>query len=97
MHLLDELSDLGLGGTGTIRESRVPKTLETWRQAEMNKMERGAKSSIYSSDKVIVRWRDNKAVSVASKVYGVEPVHEVKRWSCHSVSCNGENAPSPMI
>ncbi len=81
--LLQKLSSLDIGGTGTVRNNklhRVPlpeaKTVE--------KMERGTSRSVYKSDMVCTVWRDNKAVYVASNT------HNVTKKDCGDISNQGQ-------
>ena len=30
---------------------------------------------------IVIRWHDNSPVTIASNVYGVQPVDKAKRWS----------------
>ncbi len=68
--LLQKLSSLGIGETGTVRNKkllRVPlpevKTVE--------KMERGISRSVYKSDMVCTVWKYNKAIYAASNIHKV--------------------------
>ena len=70
--LLDELSRLQIGGTGTVRQNRLNKIpLKTKKQMEHKSTSRGYHEACYSSDQVIVAWRDNKAVYINSNHSGV--------------------------
>ena len=49
---------------------------------EMEKQPRGTAHTAQTHDNIrVTRWRDNKAVTVASTVYGSDPVQQVSRWS----------------
>ena len=59
--LLEQLSAAGYGGTGTIRENRVPKESSLTSSAMLNKRKRGSLESICTEDIMLVRWKDNRA------------------------------------
>ncbi|XP_066258479.1 piggyBac transposable element-derived protein 3-like [Euwallacea similis] len=80
--LLVHLKNNGYFATGTIRENRTNKCpIEN--SKSFGKKVRGSYISAYESEsKVsIVRWHDNSVVTVASNVYSVDPVQNVKRYS----------------
>ena len=80
--LLRELRALGLHGTGTVRQNRVPS--DPLRSVDkMKKKNRGYSESAESEDGSIklTRWKDNQVVTVLSTVYGVEPEDGAQRWS----------------
>ena len=61
--LFDEFSQLQIGGTGTVRQNRLNKIpLKTKKQMKHKSTPQGYHEACYSSGKVIVAWRDNKAV-----------------------------------
>ena len=47
----------------------------------MNKLKRGSVSSVCTEDVALVRWKDNKSVTMMSNTHGVEPMQKVARWS----------------
>lgn len=76
--LLDKLAEMGHFGTGAIRENRTEKCpLET--PKEMKKKGRGALSMKTTSDIAIVRWHDNRIVTLASNAYGIHPFSSTSR------------------
>lgn len=80
--LFVHLKNKGFFATGTIRENRTTKCpIEN--SKSFGKRDRGSYISTYESDsKVsIVRWNDNSVVTVASNVYSVDPIHNVKRYN----------------
>jgi len=82
IRLLNRLTDMGIGGTGTIRVNRTEKCpLVT--PEKLKKQPRG--STDYRLDQntgvIVVRWNDNSVVTVASNCYGVEPFGQAQRWS----------------
>lgn len=80
--LFVHLKNNGYFATGTIRENRTNKCpIENCKS--FGKKDRGSHISAYDSEsKVsIVRWHDNSVVTVASNVYSVAPVQNVKRYN----------------
>ena len=76
--LLDRLSHIGIGGTGTIRNNR----LMGCPLGDLTKSNRGAYDYAYdpSSHVALVRWMDSKPVTLASNCNGVNPVMTARRW-----------------
>ena len=76
-----ELKKRGLQYTGTIAANRLHKApLKS--EKELRKDGRGAYSSVYESnnDLSLVRWLDNKAVTLLSTYLGPMPTSKVKRY-----------------
>ena len=42
----------------------------------------GSMSSIGSQTKILITWKDNKAVTIASNIHGMQPVTTASQWSC---------------
>jgi len=82
LRLLDELTARGIGATGTLRSNRTEKC-PLIPPSEMKKKDRGFID--HRCDKagqlVVIRWHDNSPVTIASNVFGVQPVDKAKRWS----------------
>ena len=70
----------GVGGTGTVRQNRLHHVPLPGRK-EAEREERGTINSVYTDDKVIVSWRDSKAVFLVSNVHNVNPITNCRRWS----------------
>ncbi|KAJ8871699.1 hypothetical protein PR048_028026, partial [Dryococelus australis] len=67
------LRDKGYGGTGTMRNNRIPKSCPMTGHHD---------SAIVKEDGAIVsEWVDNSVVSIASNCLGVEPQSTAKRYS----------------
>lgn len=82
MELLSYLKQEGYNGTGTIRESRVPKECTIMPCKDMKKLERGTFTYKCSDDGILVaRWQDTGSVTVATTVHSVNPVGHVRRYS----------------
>lgn len=81
--LLQYLRLNGYGGTGTIRENRLPRNCPLPTKKNLVKKERGYFESVISkSDGVLVtKWLDNSVVCIASNVHGNNPVSSVRRYS----------------
>jgi len=82
LRLLDNLTALGIGATGTLRSNRT----DHCPLISPNKLKKKDRGHIdHSYDKagkvIVVRWHDNSPVTIASNVYGVQPVDKAKRWS----------------
>ncbi|XP_045105431.1 piggyBac transposable element-derived protein 3-like [Portunus trituberculatus] len=81
MELLSYLKQEGYNGTGTIRESRVPKECTIMPCKDMKKLERGTFTYKCSDDGILVaRWQDTGSVTVATTVHSVNPVGH-RSWS----------------
>ena len=83
-NLLHYFRDLGYGGTGTIRENRIPKDCILSEKRTLGKgYARGHHESVISRDDgiLVAKWVDNGVVAIASNCHGTEPVRCVKRWS----------------
>lgn len=80
--LLAELRELGFRSTGTVRDNRTKKCPLS-SPKEMKKMPRG--SYEHKCDKkgniLVVRWKDNSVVTMATNYDTVFPLGSVKRWS----------------
>ena len=82
LKLLDHLSSLGYGATGTIRSNRIEKApIEDPKL--IKKHERGYSCSLVdtTSNILLCSWNDNNVVTMASNCHTVEPMKKVKRWS----------------
>lgn len=81
IHLLYKLQAIGIAATGTLRakrEKKAPlKSIDT-----MGKLKRGDYDSAVDSNSGtnIVRWKDNKVVTVASTYAGVNPIGVAQRF-----------------
>jgi DNA excision repair protein ERCC-6 len=82
LKLLDKLSEMSIGGTGTIRVNRIEKCPLTAAET-LKKSPRGSSDFRYDqkSGILIVRWNDNSVVTIASNCHGVEPLGQAHRWS----------------
>ena len=76
--LLEKLSSIGIGGTGTVRQNRLHRVPLPSAKA-VDKMERGYSKSVYKMDQVCAVWRDNKAVYAASNIHNVSSSNTANR------------------
>ena len=82
LKLLEYLSTKGIAATGTIRANRLEKCPLRNTQS-LEKSDRGTSSAMLdaSANVIVVAWRDNKVVCLASNSAGNAPVSSVSRWS----------------
>jgi DNA excision repair protein ERCC-6 len=76
--LISRLTELGIGGTGTIRENRLEKCpLEP--STSLKKKRRGSLSLKVTQDLSVVKWHDNSIVTVASNCHSLSPITTIDR------------------
>lgn len=77
-----KLTEMGFRATGTIRENRTHNCLIKSAK-EMQKLQRGSYDYQFDEENeiCIVKWNDNKCVSVATNFDTIEPLATVQRWS----------------
>jgi hypothetical protein len=82
INLVNKFSSEGIFYCGTIRANRIPASCPLKSQADLKRSGRG--SSDFKTDRTksltIVRWFDNKAVSLISNFVGVEPENTCERF-----------------
>ncbi|XP_054729248.1 piggyBac transposable element-derived protein 3-like [Anastrepha obliqua] len=79
--LLMHLKKMGYGGTGTLRQNRLPKECPIAKVETMKKRERGSYEYASQGDVVVARWMDNSVVTVASTDHKVHPLGTASRYS----------------
>ena len=81
--LLNQLSLLNYGGTGTIRENRVLKDCPLKSTKVIKRGKRGAIDIVFDDNHNLAlgRWKDNAIVTLASNQHVVAPVQKARRWS----------------
>lgn len=80
--LLDSLSDMGIAGTGTVRQNRLHHIpIKGKKEMEHKAVARGTMDVRFRRDQVLVAWRDNKAVYMASNKHGSEATKTCRRFS----------------
>lgn len=80
LSLIDEMTKRGYGCTGTLRQNRL-FAVPFKPMAEFQKLQRGSTEVLSEGEKLLVRWRDNSVVTVASNVEDVYSEVPVKRWN----------------
>lgn len=79
--LLEKLSEMGLAGTGTVRQNRLNKIpIITRKVMDKKSVERGFSKAIYKEDLVLVAWKDNRGVFMASNKYSADCSTTCKRF-----------------
>ncbi|CAF4935258.1 unnamed protein product [Pieris macdunnoughi] len=73
----------GIFSLGTIRQNRLKGCKGLLSDKELKKRGRDSFSQVVDNDRkiAIVKWYDNKVVTLASSYADAYPVHEIKRWS----------------
>jgi len=80
--LLEQLSELRIGGTGTVRQNRLNRVpIKGKKELEKKAVPRGTADVIYQADRVLVAWKDNKAVFMASNIHGADMTKTCRRYS----------------
>ena len=94
--LLGELSERGIGGTGTLRENRFAGAPLSSKKV-MDKKSRGDSEEVFCEDLSCVRWKDNKPVAVLSNVYRKDPLGNVKRWVKEEKKTRNVGIPNSIL
>ena len=77
--LLDKLTDMGMYGVGTIRENRLHGA-PLKKKAALQKETRGTFDYTSDGNNLLIAWRNNKIVVVATNCLSLNPVLSTKRW-----------------
>lgn len=96
INLLLYLKENGFGGTGTVRENRLPKNICLESVKNMKKANRGTYDYSFEEKNslIITRWKDNSVVTVASNVHGVFPITTANRYSAAEKKKVGISRPN---
>jgi len=79
--LLTKLSEMGIAGTGTVRQNRLNKVpIIKKKELEKKKTSRGSSHTVFRNDQVLVAWKDNKGVYMASNKHGADVSQTCKRF-----------------
>ncbi|KAG0420566.1 hypothetical protein HPB47_003424, partial [Ixodes persulcatus] len=80
---LDKLVEKDIAGTGTVMNNRLPKRVKLSSEGQLKARGRGTSEMWVRSDdqQIIVRWSDNKPVTLMSSVHGKEPEDTCRRWN----------------
>ena len=80
--LLEKLSEKGIGGTGTGRQNRLNKVpIVKKKEVEKKDVARGFSEPLLQQDSVMIVWKDNKAVYMASNIHGDDKSGTCQRFS----------------
>ena len=79
LELLDELTRRGIGGCGTVRENRL-RGIPFSEKRVFERKERGAMEWMSDGENVVVRWNDNRMVTVATNCISLEPSYSASRY-----------------
>ncbi|XP_071391075.1 piggyBac transposable element-derived protein 3-like [Centroberyx affinis] len=78
--LLDEMTKRGYGSSGTMRQNRL-FDVPFKPQKDFKKLTRGTSEVLTQGDKLLVRWKDNNIVTVATNMEEKYSETSVKRWN----------------
>lgn len=78
--LLDEMTNRRYGSSGTMRQNRL-FDVPFKPQKEFMKLSRGTSDVLTQGDKLLVHWRDNNVVTVATNMEEKYSETFVKRWN----------------
>ena len=78
--LLEKLTDVSMYGVGTIRENRLQRA-PLKKKAALQKETRRTFDYTSDGNNLLVAWKDNKVVIVATNYLSLNPVSSTKRWS----------------
>lgn len=90
--LIEELDKRNIHGTGTIMMNRIPGRAAVKFKAD-RVMSRGESQQFVRDSVVLVKWKDNKSVLMASNCTGAENTDFVKRWDKQNKSYIDVSAP----
>lgn len=80
--LLNKLSEMGIAGTGTVRQNRLHKVpIATKKDILKKDVPRGYQENIFNGDQILVCWKDNKPVYVASNKFTAKTSGTAGRFS----------------
>ncbi|KAL6488676.1 hypothetical protein MHYP_G00024170 [Metynnis hypsauchen] len=80
LSLLDKMTKRGYGCYGTIRDNRLfDVTFKP--KKEFNKLPRGTTQVLTEGEKLLVRWKDNNVVTMATNREKIYTESIVKRWN----------------
>nr|XP_008277205.1 PREDICTED: uncharacterized protein LOC103355262 [Stegastes partitus] len=82
LSLMDEMTKRGYGSSGTMRQNRLFDVPFTPLTAFM-KLPRGTSKVLCQGEKLLVRWKDNSIVTVATNMEEKYSETSVKRWNRH--------------
>jgi hypothetical protein len=79
--LLERLSEMQIGGTGTVRQNRLNRVpIIAKKDLEKKDVPRGTSDRLHKGDQTLVAWKDSKAVYMASNMHGASSNNTCKRF-----------------
>lgn len=93
LRLLSHLANKKYCATGTMRENRLEQCPVSNKKI-WNKAQRGTYNYFKNDNSLLVQWKDNKVVSMASNFEGIDIVN-ASRWD--RVSKSKKNIPQPKM
>jgi len=79
--LLEHLGDRQLGVTGTLRQNRLHGIPLPTKKEVVKNFQRGELQAVYHQDMMVMVWKDNQPVYMASNHDDVDPMGTCKRYS----------------
>lgn len=81
--LLDKLQQKGIAATGPVMNNLLPKGVKLSSEKELKAKGRGVSEAWirHGKSQVVLRWYDNKAITMLSSIHGQEPEDTCRRWS----------------
>jgi hypothetical protein len=95
MDLLDHMGDRKIGVTGTVRMNRVIGIPLPSKKVMDKDFKRGDCQAVYTQDSMVMVWKDNQPVFMASNHEQVEPMGSCRRYS--KVNKTYVDVPQPNI
>jgi DNA excision repair protein ERCC-6 len=81
LDLLTHLGDKRIGVTGTLRQNRIIGIPLPSKKQANKEMKRGEFKAVFTEDAVVMVWKDNQPVYMASNCNGLDPVSQCQRYS----------------
>jgi len=81
LDLISHMGDKGYGVTGTLRQNRIIGIPLPNKKQANKELKRGEAKAVYTEDKVVVVWKDNQPVYMASNCSSPELTAQCKRYS----------------
>lgn len=79
---MTKLTEIGFGGTGTVRENRTENSLVENTNVMKKKNRGNYDSAIDKQNNIVcVKWKDNSIVTILSNEFGVNPLQKALRYS----------------
>ncbi|KAF2893483.1 hypothetical protein ILUMI_12690, partial [Ignelater luminosus] len=78
--LLDELTQIKLGGTETLRQNRITKNITVSDSKQFAKTEKGSYECMSNRSLLLMQWHDNAVVSCLTNCDPLDPLANVQRY-----------------